>query len=118
MRSVLHAVIENARVTAVGDSLAVRVDAYILRAAELLPSERVDVVNLATRERVQTWIEELPEGCGEVQIHSGAKVGDTVAIIAFAHLHEGQTLTHEPRLVTLDDANTVARVTNLPSFCA
>ena len=110
MRSILHAVIENARVTAVGDSPALRLDAYIIRAAALFPFERVDVINLSTRERLQTWIEPMPEGSGEVVVHTVAKKGDVVAIVAFAHLHEGQTLSHKPKFVTLDGKNGVLRV--------
>ena len=110
MRTVLHAVIENATVTESGTSLALRVDPFILRAAEILPFERVEVINAGTREHFQTWIEEGAEGSGEVHVHTGARKGDTIAILAFAHLHEGQTLAHRLKVVQLDENNRVVSV--------
>jgi len=111
MRSVLHSVIENATVTHAGGSLALVIDPYILRAAEMLPFERVEVINSGSRERFQAWLEPGVEGSGEVRVHSGARVGDTIAIVAFSHLHEGQTVAHKPKIVTLDKTNKVVSVT-------
>jgi aspartate 1-decarboxylase len=54
MRTLLHAIIEHAAVTHVGGSLALRVDVFVLRAAEILPFERVEVVNFTTGEHVQS----------------------------------------------------------------
>lgn len=103
MRSVLQAVIENATVTHASDSLALRLDPFIFRAADLLPYERVEVIH--GRDRSATWIEPGVEGSGEV--HFGAREGDVIAIVAFAHLHEGQNLSHRPKRVALDERNRV-----------
>lgn len=111
MRSVLQSIIENATVTHAASSIALRVDAFILRAAQLMPFEHVEVINVATREHFQTWVEPAPEGSGEVHVHTGARQGDTIAIVSFAHLHEGQTLAHKPKFVRLDAANHVVSVT-------
>ncbi len=110
MRIILYSVIENATVTHAASSLALRVDPFILRAAEMLPFEQVQVVNTSTGAHVQTWIEEGVEGSGEVHTASGARVGDVVSILAFAHLHEGQTLAHKSKSVTLDKSNRVVSV--------
>ena len=107
MRAILQAVIANARVTHAGDSYAVRVDPFILNAAGMLPFERVEVINAETRERVETWVEPGSEGSGEVHVQNVARVGDTIAIVAFSYLHEGQTLAHKPKVVTLDAKNGV-----------
>lgn len=115
MRSVLQAVIQNATVTHAASSIALRIDPFILRAAEILPFERVEVVNIATRERFQTWAEPAAEGSGEVHVHTSARKGDMVAIFAFTHLHEGQTLAHKPKVVVLDGANKVVSVVELGS---
>lgn len=112
MRAVLQAVIANAKVTHAGDSYAVRIDPFILNAAGMLPFERVEVINAATRERVETWVEPAQEGSGEVHVQNVARVGDTIAIVAFTFLHEGQTLAHQPMIVTLDDRNAVISAQN------
>ena len=107
MRTLLHSLVENATVTGVDKALSLRIDAFVLRAAEMLPFERVDVVNLTTGEHFQTWVEAAAEGRGEVLVHSGARKGDKIAILSFVHLHEGQTLEHRARIVSLDAQNRV-----------
>lgn len=113
MRALLHAVIENATVTHSGDSLALRIDPYILRAAEMMPYERVQIVN--GREITETWIEPGIEGSGELHVYTGARKGDVISIIVFAYLHEGQTLAHKPKRVKLDAKNAVVSATEVSS---
>jgi aspartate 1-decarboxylase len=119
MRSLLRAVIQNAIVTAVDDAppVSLRVDPFLMRAADLLPCEEVEVVNVATGERFRTWLEPAEEGSGEVRLHAGTRTpvrkGDTVSILAFGLLHDGQTLDHRARVVTLDDANRVVASINI-----
>jgi len=116
MRTLLHAVIQNAVVTSAATlwPVALRVDAFVLRAAEILPFEEVEVINVSTGERFWTWIEPAAEGGGEVAVHAGTRspvrTGDTVSIMAFSTFHEGQTLAHKPRLVTLGANNQVVSV--------
>jgi aspartate 1-decarboxylase len=113
IRSLLRSLIDNLTVThtdaAPGASL--RIDAYVLRAAELMPLEEVEVVNLATGERFRTFVEAAAEGSGEVHVHVGARKGDRIAVLAFAWLHEGQTLAHKAKSVAVDDANHVVALT-------
>jgi aspartate 1-decarboxylase len=116
VRTLLHAVIQNAVVTGAATlwPVALRVDAFVMRAAEVLPFEEVDVINVATGERFRTWIEPAAEGSGEVAVHTGirspVRAGDTISIMAFATFHEGQTLAHKPRIVTLGANNQVISV--------
>jgi len=116
MRTLLHAVIQNAIVTSTSADgpVALRVDAFALRAAEVLPFEEVQVINVATGDRHWTWIEPAPEGSGDVSVHAGPsspfRIGDTISILAFVTFHEGQTLSHKPRVVTLGDKNQVISV--------
>ena len=113
MRTLLRTVIQNATVTWADDSwpARLRVDAFVLHAAEMLAFERVEVVNLATGTSFTTWIEAAPAGSGEVRLHAGSETpvrrGDLISIASFVALHEGQILTHTARFVTLDTANRV-----------
>jgi len=114
IRRLVRALIENATVThAAAPSLTV--DPIILRAAEILPMEEVDLVNLATGQRVRTWVEAGAEASGEVRVPSSQRhpfrVGDMASIIAFGLLHDGQTLTHRARVVSVDPRNQVVAVT-------
>jgi aspartate 1-decarboxylase len=103
-------VIHDARVTHAG-SASLQVDVYVLRAAEILPFEEVEVINKTTGVQLRTWIEPAAEGSGEVRVPSGARQGDTIDIICYAMLHEGQTLDHKPRVIRLDAHNRVVSAT-------
>ena len=83
---------------------ALRIDPVLLRSAEVRPFEEVEVVNLATGARLRTWVEEAPEASGEVHA-PGARAGDHVTIVAYTLLHEGQTLAHKVRIVTVNEKN-------------
>jgi aspartate 1-decarboxylase len=113
VRTLLHAVIHNAVVTSAATlwPVSLRVDAFVLHAAEILPFEKVEVVNVSTGERFRTWVEPAQEGSGEVALHVGSRspirTGDTISILSFASFHEGQTLAHKPRIVTLGANNRV-----------
>jgi len=116
MRTLLHAVIQNAIVTSAATlwPVSLRVDAFVLHAAEILPFEEVEVVNTGTGERFRTRVEPAQSGSGEVALHAGARspvrTGDTISILSFATFHEGQTIAHKPRIVTLDANNHVVSV--------
>ena len=106
IRSLVRSVIHDARVTRAG-SAGLRVDAFILRTAEILPFEEVEIVNKTTGVHVRTWIEPAEEGSAAVEVPAGARAGDVITIVCYAQLHEGQTLDHKPRVVRLDDRNRV-----------
>ena len=110
IRSLVRSVIHDAHVTSSGGA-SLRVDAFILRTAEILPFEAVTIVNIATGAEVRTWIEPAAEGSGEVSVPSGARKGDIISIVCYAQLHEGQTLDHKPRVVRLDASNRVIAAT-------
>ena len=110
IRSLVRSVIHDAHVTGSG-GVSLRVDAFILRASEILPFEAVTIVNSATGDEVRTWVEPAGEGSGEIRVPSAARKGDTISIVCYAQLHEGQTLDHKPRIVRLDSNNRVIAAT-------
>jgi aspartate 1-decarboxylase len=103
MRRLVRAAIRNATVTH-GDAMTLRIDPVILRAANVLPLEEVELVNHATGERVMTFAEEA--GAGEVHAPR-MRAGDTISIIAWGLMHDGQTLAHIATIVTLGATNEV-----------
>ena len=117
IRSFVRSLVHNATVTKsdAGWPASLRVDAVLLRAAEIRVLEQVEVINLATGDRFHTWAEEAAEGSGEVRVHGGLKhpvrAGDTITIIAYGLLHDGQTIGHRARVVTLDAKNGVVSIT-------
>ena len=117
IRRFVRAAIHNATVTEADAAppACVRLDPILMRAAEVLPLEEVEVVNLATGRRFVTWVEEGSEG--EVRVHAGTehhvRRGDVVSIISHGLLHDGQTLNHKAKVITVDGKNRI--VSLLPS---
>jgi aspartate 1-decarboxylase len=113
IRSLVRSVIHNAVVTQSDAAWpsSLRIDGVLLRAAEILPFEQVEVVNVATGLRFRTYAEPGEDGSGEVRLHHGARAGDTISIIAFGLLHDGQTINHKARVVTLDVKNAIVSIT-------
>ena len=106
MRRLVRAAIQNATVTR-GDGLTLRIDPVILRAANILPLEEVEIVNHATGERSVTFAEE--GASGEVAAPR-VRTGDVVSIVSWGVMHDGQTLAHKATIVTLDEKNQVTAI--------
>jgi aspartate 1-decarboxylase len=113
IRRFVRAVIHNATVTETDAAppACVRLDPILMRAAEVLPLEEVEVVNLGTGRRFTTWVEAGVEGSGEVRVHAGTehhvRRGDIVSIISHGLLHDGQTLNHKAKVITVDAKNRI-----------
>ncbi|HEV8436356.1 MAG TPA: aspartate 1-decarboxylase [Thermoanaerobaculia bacterium] len=110
MISLARAILRNLTVTHGDVRDALRLDPVLLRSAEIRPFEEVEIVNLATGTRLRTWVEEAAETSGEVHA-PGARIGDRVTVVAYTMLHEGQTLAHKVKLVSVDAANRVVAIT-------
>jgi aspartate 1-decarboxylase len=113
IRRFIRSVIHNATVTAADEKwpVSLRVDPILLRAIDVLPLEEVEIVNTATGRRFATWTEAGAEGSGEVRVHAGTdqhvRRGDVISIVSHGLLHDGQTLNHRAKIVTLDAMNRV-----------
>lgn len=109
MRRLVRAAIRNATVTH-GEGQSLRIDPVILRAANILPLEEVEVVHHATGNRVVTFAENGEESSGDIVVPH-ARAGDAVSILSWGMLHDGQTLAHRAKLVTLDGSNRIVALT-------
>ena len=103
MRRLVRAAVQNATVTH-GDALTLRADPLILRAANILPLEEVELVNHATGARWTTFAEEA--GPGEVHAPR-MRAGDVISVLSWGLMHDGQTLNHSAKVVTLGAKNEV-----------
>lgn len=110
MRRLVRGAIQNATITR-AEGLSLRIDPILLRAANILPLEEVEVVNHATGERVVTFAEPAPEGGGEVAL-GRMRSGDVVSIVSWGWLHDGQTLAHKAKLVTVDTQNRLVGISD------
>ena len=111
MRRLVRGAIQNATVTR-AEGLSLRIDPILLRAANILPLEEVEVVNHATGERVVTFAEPAAEASGEVAL-GRMRSGDVVSIVSWGWLHDGQTLAHKAKLVTVDAQNRLIGISDV-----
>ena len=113
-RSMLKSKIHRARVTEadlhyVG---SVTIDRELLTAVDILPNEKVLVINLNNGARFETYAFEGAPGSGVICMNGGCarhvQVGDTVLILSFAWVSEQEAHTLKPKVIFVDDENRVA----------
>jgi len=113
IRRFVRAVIHNASVThaEVSWPVSLRIDPLLLRSADVRPFEEVEIVNTTTGSRWRSWAEPAAEGSGEIRMHAGpdqhVRASDVVTIVSYGLLHDGQTLAHKAKVLTLDSSNRV-----------
>lgn len=89
-------------------------DPELMRAAHILPGERVQVVNLNNGERLETYvIEGKTPGAGEVVLNGPAArkgyVGDLVTVIVYSLFDDKEAQHVKPVVVNVDAKNKVVR---------
>jgi len=89
-------------------------DALLMRAADLVPYEQVQVVNLNNGSRFETYCIEGKAGSGTVCLNGAAArlavVGDPLIVISYAHLQEDEVDGFAPKLVFVGEQNQVRHV--------
>ncbi|GAB3898056.1 aspartate 1-decarboxylase [Kibdelosporangium lantanae] len=112
-RTLMRSKIHRARVTQADlhyvGSLTISAD--LLDAADLVPGEKVDVVDIDNGQRLSTYVIEGPRDSGVIGVNGAAArligVGDLVIIIGYGLVPEAEVRTVKPRVVFVDDANRV-----------
>jgi aspartate 1-decarboxylase len=88
-------------------------DALLLEAADLMPHERVQVVNVNNGARFDTYVIPGPPESGIVQLNGAAArmglPGDLVIVIAYGLFTEAEAERHSPRVVLVDGQNRIIR---------
>lgn len=85
----------------------------IMETADLLPLERVQVVNLSNGTRLETYVIEGEAGSGIICLNGpaarAAVVGDKVHIISYAFYNEDDLRTLEMKNIKLEAGNQLRR---------
>jgi len=92
---------------------SITIDKNLLKASNICPYERVQIVNLHNGTRVETYVLEGQAGSGTICMNGAAarwaEVGDKVIIISYALLSEKEVRKHHPEVVFVDDRNRVKK---------
>lgn len=111
MRVMLKSKIHRARVTDANIDYegSITIDKKLMEAADILPYEQVDVLNVNSGTRFTTYAIEGEEG--EVCLNGAAArlgvKGDTVIILTYRHVEEHETRNFMPKLVYVDAKNAI-----------
>ena len=110
LKSKLH------RVTVTGADLnymgSITVDEDLLDAAQIVPGEKVQVVNNNNGERLETYAIPGPRGSGEITLNGAAArkvaVGDILIVITYALMTPEEARSFKPLLIFPDANNRLA----------
>lgn len=107
LKSKIHrATVTDANLHYVG---SLTVDADLMRAADLLPGELVQVVDINNGARLETYVIEGEPGSGVIGINGAAArlvhTGDLVIVISYAQLSDRELEEHRPQVVFVDGRN-------------
>ena len=93
---------------------SITVDRDLLNAADILPYEKVQIVNLNTGARLETYALEGPTGSGMICLNGPAArlgaVGDEIIIITYTTMSDEDARKHKPRIVLVDKKNKVSKI--------
>jgi aspartate 1-decarboxylase len=88
---------------------SIGIDKDLIKAAGLVPGEKVAVLNSNNSNRFETYVIEGQKG--EISLRGPAaklgKKGDKVVIIAYGHIEQDETRKFKPNIVLVDERNEI-----------
>lgn len=111
-KSKIHrATVTDANLNYVG---SITIDEDLLEAADLLPYEKVQIVNNNNGNRFETYIITGKRGTGTICLNGAAarlvQPGDIIIIIAYAQVEEKELAAFKPKIVLVDEKNRITAV--------
>jgi aspartate 1-decarboxylase len=88
---------------------SVTIDAELMRQADIVDHEQVDVLDITNGNRLTTYAIPAPVGSGEICINGAAAhlvhPGDLVIIVSYAEYEEAEIARHKPKILVVDHEN-------------
>ena len=92
------------------------IDTDLLKLAGMREFEKIDIYNVSNGERFSTYIICAEAGSGTISMNGAAarrcQVGDRIIIATYGHLTEEELVEHRPKLIYLNQNNSVERTAN------
>ena len=114
LRYMCKAKIHHARVTETNlrYSGSITIDAALLEAVDILPNEKVHVLNVETGSRCETYVIEGPRNSGTICLNGAsarwAHPGDTLIILTYAMVDDKELARGwKPKIAVLDEKNKI-----------
>ncbi len=98
---------------------SITIDSDLMDAADILPHEQVQILNVNNGARFDTYALRGPRGSGVICLNGPAArlahVGDTVIILTYAEMEREELLRHVPTVVFVDEKNRIRRSEAVPA---
>ncbi|GIO06843.1 aspartate 1-decarboxylase [Brevibacillus reuszeri] len=113
LRTMMTAKIHRATVTEANLNYvgSITIDKNLLDALDILPNEKVQIVNNNNGARLETYVIEGAPGSGVICLNGAAarlvQEGDIVIIIAYAMMSDEEARTYKPRVAIMDEKNQI-----------
>jgi aspartate 1-decarboxylase len=89
-------------------------DESLMKAADMIPYEKVDVYNVSNGERFSTYLIKGEKDSGMVGVYGAAahkaKKGDKLIVASYVLLDEDETDFFMPKIVILDEENRIKEI--------
>jgi len=93
---------------------SITIDRGLMTEADIVPYERVQVVDIDNGNRLETYAIEGEEGSGTICINGAAARlihrGDRVIIFSYVYMEDAEARSFKPRIVYVDENNALVRV--------
>ena len=90
---------------------SITIDEALLEAADILPYERVQIINLHNGARLETYVISGKKGSGIIGMNGGmarnAVVEDRLLIISYATMETVEARSFVPNIVSVDEKNQI-----------
>ncbi len=90
---------------------SVTIDENLLDAADIIPNERVQVVNLNNGTRLETYVISGKKGSGVICMNGGtarwAVIGDRILVISYAMMESKDAVIFKPKVIFVNDENKI-----------
>lgn len=121
-RTMLKSKIHRARVTNCNIDYegSITIDSNLLKAADILPYERVEILNVHNGARFSTYAIEGNPGSGDICLNGAAarlaNRGDIVIILTYHEVPSDEAAHVKPRMVYLDSRNRIKSTRNVDAW--
>jgi aspartate 1-decarboxylase len=114
MKSKIHkATVTEAKLQYVG---SITIDIALMEAADILPNEKVQMVNNNNGARLETYVIAGERNSGVICLNGAAarlvQVGDKVIIISYATFTDESAHQYNPKIVFVDESNLQTKITS------
>lgn len=113
IRTMMNGKIHRARVTEADLNYvgSITIDPDLLESANILPNEKVQIVNNNNGERFETYTILGKRGSREICVNGAAarkvQIGDVIIIISYVMMNDSEAHDHDPHVVIVNEENDI-----------